>query len=141
VLGHLLLGIYQGFANYYRFAAVEATSPAHGSKAISMVVAGGVVAAFLGPQLGQWGREWFAGQAFVGSYLAQGVLGIAAMGLLYGLRLPAVSVARGTGPAAAELLRQPALRIDPGRGGGLLRDDHGDDGHAAGHAGLRPAGA
>ncbi|MDO8933759.1 MAG: MFS transporter [Rhodocyclaceae bacterium] len=112
VAGHYLLGSYQGFANYYRFAAVEATSPAHGSKAISMVVAGGVVAAFLGPQLGHWGREWFAGQAFVGSYLAQGVLGIAAMGLLYGLRLPAVSVAHG-GQARplAEILRQPVLRM------------------------------
>ena len=47
-VGHLLLGAYQGFASYYRFAAVEATDPGHGSPAISLVVAGGIVAAFLG---------------------------------------------------------------------------------------------
>ncbi len=55
VAGHLLPGSYQGFANYYRFAAVEAVDNSHAGRAISWVVAGGVVAAFLGPQLGQWG--------------------------------------------------------------------------------------
>jgi MFS family permease len=60
VLGHLLIGAYQGFANYYRFAAAEAAGPAHASRAISWVVAGGVVAAFAGPQLGIWGRDWMA---------------------------------------------------------------------------------
>ena len=54
VAGHFLLGSYQGFANYYRFAAVEAAGPSHAGKAISLVVAGGVIAAFLGTQLGQW---------------------------------------------------------------------------------------
>ena len=54
VVGHFLLGSYQGFANYYRFAAVEAAGPAQASKAISLVVAGGVVAAFVGPQLAVW---------------------------------------------------------------------------------------
>ena len=62
VIGHLLLGSYQGFANYYRFAAVEAAGPNHAGKAIPLVVTGGVVAAFLGPQLGQWGRDWIGGQ-------------------------------------------------------------------------------
>ena len=55
VIGHVLLGSYQGFANYYRFAAVEAAAPDRAGKAISLVVAGGVVAGFLGPQLGLWG--------------------------------------------------------------------------------------
>lgn len=32
VAGHLLLGIYQGFANYYRFAAAEAAGPERGSR-------------------------------------------------------------------------------------------------------------
>lgn len=37
VLGNFLLGSYQGFANYYRFAAVEAAGPGYASKAISLV--------------------------------------------------------------------------------------------------------
>lgn len=110
--GHLLLGAYQGFANYYRFAAVEATDPGHGSRAISLVVAGGIVAAFLGPQLGQWGRDWLPGEFFVGSYLAQGGLSLAAFALLSRLALPPVAAAHG-GEARplAEILAQPGLRV------------------------------
>jgi predicted MFS family arabinose efflux permease len=112
VAGHFLLGSYQGFANYYRFAAVEVAGTAQAGRAISLVVAAGIVAAFLGPQLGQWGREWFVEQLFLGSYLAQTALTLIAMTLLYGLRLPAVNVAQG-GEARplGEILRQPALQM------------------------------
>ena len=112
VIGHFLLGSYQGFANYYRFAAVEAAGPAHAGRAISLVVAGGVVAAFLGPQLGIWGRDWVGGQIFVGAYLAQGALSLAALVLLSWLRLPRAAAA-DDGPARPlrEILAQPALRV------------------------------
>lgn len=110
VLGHFLLGAYQGFANYYRFAAVEASAPAHASRAISLVVAGGIVAAFLGPQIGQWGRDWFPSELFVGSYLIQAALSVAALFLLAGLRLPAVAIAQtGAARPLGEIVRQPAL--------------------------------
>ena len=110
VLGHLLLGSYQGFANYYRFAAAEAVDPAHTTRAISWVVAGGVVAAFVGPQLGQWGRDWFVSGSFVGSYLAQAVLSVMALGLLSQVRLkPVAAVAAGTARSVWELLSQPLL--------------------------------
>ena len=111
VVGHLLLGSYQGFANYYRFAAVEATDPAHASKAISWVIAGGLVAAFLGPQLGQWGRDWMPGQLFVGSYLAQAVLGVLALLTLTLVRLaPPPASGSGTARPLREIVAQPALR-------------------------------
>lgn len=110
VLGHFLLGAYQGFANYYRFAAVEASDPAHASRAISLVVAGGIVAAFLGPQIGQWGRDWLPAHLFVGSYLVQAALSVAALFLLFGLRLPAVApVQTGAARPLGEIVRQPAL--------------------------------
>ena len=112
VAGHALVGCYQGFANYYRFAAVEAAAPGQAGRAISLVVAGGLVAAFLGPQLAQWGRDWIAGELFVGSYLAQGALSVVALGLLAGLRLPKASAPQG-GPARPlrEILAQPVLRV------------------------------
>ncbi len=109
--GHLLLGSYQGFANYYRFAAAEAVEPARVSKAISWVVAGGVAAAFLGPQLGQWGRDWFAGNLFVGSYMAQTALSIIALALLAFVRIKPVAVVSGDAARPLrEILAQPALR-------------------------------
>ena len=112
VAGHALIGSYQGFANYYRFAAVEAAAPGHASRAISLVVAGGLVAAFLGPQLAQWGRDWVAGELFVGSYLAQGALSLVALLLLARLRLPRLSEARGgAARTLREILAQPVLRV------------------------------
>ena len=112
VTGHLLLGSYQGFGSYYRFAAVEATDPNHASRAISWVVAGGVVAAFLGPQLGQWGRDWMAGSLFVGSYLAQAALSLIALGLILQVRLKPLAAVADLGKARPlrQILAQPALR-------------------------------
>lgn len=112
VLGHFLLGAYQGFANYYRFAAVEAAGPAQAGKAISLVIAGGIVAAFLGPQLGLWGRDWIGGEIFAGSYLAQGVLSLAALLLLARLRLPqAVAAQSGSARPLREIVSQPVLQV------------------------------
>ena len=111
VTGHLLLGSYQGFANYYRFAAIEATDPDHASRAISWVVAGGVIAAFLGPQLGQWGRDWVDGGLFVGSYLAQGALSLTALAILSQLEFKPVAVAHAVAPRPLrEILAQPVLQ-------------------------------
>ncbi len=111
IAGHLLLGSYQGFANYYRFAAVEATDAGHASRAIAWVIAGGVVAAFLGPQLGQWGRNWMAGSLFVGSYLAQGVLSLTALAILTQVKLKPVAVVDSDSPRSLrEILAQPVLQ-------------------------------
>lgn len=111
VAGHLLLGIYRGFANYYRFAAAEAAGPERASHAISWVVAGGVVAAFAGPQIAVWGRDWLLQDAFVGSYLAQSLLSVIAVALLSRLHLPRVASAAGE-PARSlrEIAAQPPLR-------------------------------
>lgn len=112
VIGHFLLGSYQGFANYYRFAAVEATEPSHASRAISWVIAGGVVAAFLGPQLGQWGRDWVIGGLFVGSYLAQAALSLGALALLTQVKLKPVVIPRFEVPRPLrEIFAQPALHV------------------------------
>ena len=111
VIGHLLLGSYQGFANYYRFAAVEAADAGHASRAIAWVIAGGVVAAFLGPQLGQWGRDWVTGGLFVGSYLAQGVLSLAALAMLTQIKLKPVAVTHAVeARPLREILAQPVLQ-------------------------------
>ncbi len=111
VLGHLLIGAYQGFGSYYRFAAAEVAGPKDASRAISWVVAGGVVAAFAGPQLGIWGRDWFAQHAFLGSYLAQAALSLAAMLLLSRLRLPPpAALAHAEARPLRVIAAQPAFR-------------------------------
>ena len=87
--GNLLLGLYQGFAMYYRFAALDVASPAFRSRAISFVMAGGVVAAFLGPWNVSATADWIAGVPSGGPYLVIAILALLATGLLTQLKMPA----------------------------------------------------
>lgn len=68
VLGTFSVGIFQGFANYMRYAAAESVDGPDKSKAISFVMLGGVVAAVIGPNLAKYSREWVQGAEFAGSY-------------------------------------------------------------------------
>jgi MFS family permease len=53
-------GIYTGFGHYFRFTAIEAAPPQHKNTALSYVLAGGIVAAFVGPNLAHLSREVLA---------------------------------------------------------------------------------
>ncbi|MDH3522954.1 MAG: MFS transporter [Acidobacteriota bacterium] len=107
-LGSALLGVLAGAAQYYRFAAADAVSEDQRSRAISLVLAGGVVAAFAGPNLARWGRTALAGPEFLGSYAALAALQVAALLLLLRVDLPPASAeerAPGGRPLARVVLR------------------------------------
>ncbi|WP_338324564.1 MFS transporter [Pantoea agglomerans] len=86
-LGMFFLGIYQAFAQFYRFAAGEVALPAFRTKAISLVLAGGVIAALLGPFLASRGSTLFS-VAYVGSFLFMGILASLGLLLLSRLHMP-----------------------------------------------------
>ena len=67
-LGTFLVGAYQSFAQFYRFAASEVADDAFRPRAISLVLGGGVVAALAGPMLGRLGGPLLEPQ-YVGSFL------------------------------------------------------------------------
>ncbi|MDF2182002.1 MFS transporter [Neptuniibacter sp. CAU 1671] len=75
-----LLGIGIGFGTLYRFAVVEVCEPQVKSRAISMVMAGGVVAAVIGPQLAIQGQQWFTDRPYLGAFV--GLLGLYLLALL-----------------------------------------------------------
>lgn len=68
-LGTLLYGLFAGFGQFYRFAAADVAASDFKSTAISLVLAGGVVAAFVGPGLARAGQNLVASDEFLGSYL------------------------------------------------------------------------
>ncbi|WP_428633811.1 MFS transporter [Sedimenticola sp.] len=78
--GTFLLGIGIGFGTLYRFAAVEVANTSQESRAISLVMAGGVLAAIVGPTLALYSRHWITDTPFAGSYL--GLLGLYVINLL-----------------------------------------------------------
>jgi len=116
VAGHGLLGIYQGFANYYRFAAGEAAAPDFRSRAMSWVIAGGVVAAIAGPQLAYWPRDLFPVHPFLGAYLAQAGLAVMALAALVGVSAlrPVPSTASAPPRRTVDVARQPVFLVAMG---------------------------
>src|SRR5262245_5246203 len=109
----LLQGVQAGFFWYFRLAAADATEPASRAKAISAVMAGGVVAAFIGPQVAMWAVDWLAPVAFAGVYVAMAGFSAGVLLLVQLLRIPGLSAAeraRGGRPLAT-ILRQPAFRV------------------------------
>jgi len=68
-LGALLFGLWAGFAQLYRFAAADAAPRDFRATAISLVLAGGVLAAFLGPESAKYGKDLLSSAQFLGSYI------------------------------------------------------------------------
>ena len=74
VFGNAVMGVFNGFTAFYRFAAADAADPVFRPKAISLVVAGGVLAALAGPELAKRGYDFLAPYTFAGCFLAVTVL-------------------------------------------------------------------
>lgn len=109
--GTFLLGVAQAFAQFYRFAAGEVADDAYRPRAISLVLAGGVVAAIAGPLLGRWGGPLLP-TAYLGSFLLLSLACLLAGLVLSRLDIPApAAAAAGGGRPLARILAQPAYLV------------------------------
>ncbi|MGE4219712.1 MAG: MFS transporter [Alphaproteobacteria bacterium] len=87
-LTNACFGIHNAFWQYYRFAAADTAPENFRSKAISLTLAGGVVAALLGPELSKLSVDLLAPATFAGSYLIIGLLCLVTTSILQFLRIP-----------------------------------------------------
>ena len=111
--GTFLVGAYQAFAQFYRFAASEVADDAFRPRAISLVLAGGVVAALLGPPLARAGGPLLQPE-YLASFLILALVSLVAAGVLSGLRVPATlehAAAHGTGRRWQRIVLQPAYLV------------------------------
>jgi MFS family permease len=111
--GTMLIGANTGFVQQYRFAASEAADDAFRSKAISLVLAGGVVSGLFGPETAKWSRDLFAPVMFAGCYAIIAALYLASAVLLCLVRLPkpsAPALRRGGRPLV-EIATQPIFVV------------------------------
>src|SRR5947199_667013 len=81
-------GLYGAVSQSYRFAAADGASAAYRPKAVSWVMAGGVFAGVLGPQLVQWTMDVWPPYLFAFSFAAQAVVALVAMAVLAGVDAP-----------------------------------------------------
>ena len=86
-LGIFLTGIAIGIAQQYRFAALDECRVESHAKAISVVMSGGVLAAFIGPNLAIWSQNWFSQNVYVGAFVGLAVLYVLALLLIVCLPL------------------------------------------------------
>jgi MFS family permease len=108
----MVIGAYNGFNYYLRFAGAEVASEDYRSRAIALVMAGGVVAGFAGPALAKAANALFTPPAYLGPFVAI-VFVAMAVGLVASfVKIPRPSAVqlRGGRPLS-EITRQPVVVI------------------------------
>lgn len=93
VAGTGLVGIFNGFGNYFRFAAADSVAHDKKSRAISYVMLGGVIAAIVGPNLADYTHESIAAAEFSGSYASIIIVYVLIFITLSFLKLPDTKMA------------------------------------------------
>ncbi|NQW10743.1 MAG: MFS transporter [Alphaproteobacteria bacterium] len=112
-LGSMLIGAFQGFAILYRYAAADTASDSFRPRAISLVLAGGVVAALIGPELAKWSFDLFTPFLFDGSFLVIAAVQASSWLLLIFVQIPVPTAEerKDSGRPLLEIVRQPVFLV------------------------------
>ncbi|WP_424970324.1 MFS transporter [Dinoroseobacter sp. S76] len=111
LLGSFLTGSYMSAQGFYRFAAADTASEGFRPKAISYVMAGGLISALIGPQLVKVTTDLFV-VPFLGTYLVALAINLIGIGLFFFLDIPKPAAAK-KGPEGGrtrrQMLRDPVI--------------------------------
>ena len=113
LLGSLFTGVYMSAQGFYRFAAADTASDAFRPKAISYVMAGGLISAIIGPQIVKATSDAFI-VPFMGTYMAVIALNLFGALIFLGLDIPRPAPADANAPkgrSRMELLRSPRVAV------------------------------
>ena len=113
VAATVVAGYYSANGQLYRFAAAELTTADYREKAVSLVLAGGLIGAIVGPNLAKYTRSLLA-TPFAGAYLALAVVALLGMALMAFVTFPPTPRAAAGGHAGRstwEIARQPLFFV------------------------------
>lgn len=114
-LGLSIIGMGNAFVQQFRFAAADNAPPEFKARAISLVLAGGIVTAVLGPQAVIYTHDLFAPVPFAGSFVA--LIGLSVIGgaILFFLpartRIKTEKATKYTGRPLVEIISQPRYAV------------------------------
>tara|TARA_B100000965_G_scaffold199877_1_gene166891 strand:- start:90 stop:1253 length:1164 start_codon:yes stop_codon:yes gene_type:complete len=106
---NFFIGVGMAFTHQYRFAAAESVEKSMAPKAISIILFGGIISAFLGPSLANYAKDLVSENLYVGSYLSLALLTFipAILFLFYESKSKIESNIKYTGRSYLELISQP----------------------------------
>ena len=106
---NFFLGVGMAFTHQYRFAAAESVEKNIAPKAISIILFGGIISAFLGPSLANYSKDLISENLYVGSYLSLAILTFipAILFLFYESKETIRQNIEYTGRSYLELISQP----------------------------------
>ena len=106
---NFFIGIGMSFTHQYRFAAAESVAKNMAPKAVSILLFGGIISAFLGPSLANYSKDLVSENLYVGSYLSLAVLTFipAILFLFYESKTINKENINYTGRSYLELISQP----------------------------------
>jgi MFS family permease len=113
VAATVIAGYYSANGQLYRFAAAELALPAFREKAVSLVLAGGLIGAVAGPNLAARSRSLLE-VPFAGAYIALAIVALAAMAMMALIQFPEVSAPKGPqnqGRSLGTIMRQPVFAV------------------------------
>ena len=107
------LGILSGFAQLYRFAAADVATKEFRTKAVSLVMFGGIVAGFIGPTVASKAKDLIPNAQFAGSYLFVILFHFLIFSILLRTRLPRPSAVEQKGETRPlkEIFSQPKFIV------------------------------
>ena len=113
LLGCFFTGIYMSAHGFYRFAAADTASPNFKPKAISLVMAGGLLAAIIGPQIVKNFMDLLAPIPFAGAYLVVSLVNILAASMFFFLKIPTPpkNPVGGDGRRLKQMLKEPRILV------------------------------
>jgi MFS family permease len=111
--GVLVLGAYFAAGQYYRFAATDTAPPDFRATAVSLVLAGGLVGGFIGPETSKLTKDIVAGHMFAGPYFSLIVFALMSMAALRWLDIPPLTAAERNeaGRPMGVIARQPSFIV------------------------------
>ena len=113
VCATVVAGYYSANAQLYRFAAAELCQPSFREKAVSWVMAGGLIGAVIGPNLAMFTKDMTA-VPFTGPYLALAGIAVLSMTVISQIQfppLPPKNQPAGSGRPLSEIMRQPVFVV------------------------------
>lgn len=112
-LGVVVLGAYFAAGQHYRFAAADSVPLDFKSRAISLVLAGGIAGGFLGPETSKLTTDLVAGHPYTGAYFSLVAFALLSILALRWLEIPPLpeSERREAGRPLGEIARQPVFAV------------------------------